>query len=139
MKSKKGQQEIIVTVLLVLIAIAAIVLISNFVINMVKDKTAQGTGQVACLGLDFTVNRAMIGETYVTITRGTKGSDVNVTGSKVLVGGQVQNTSLETWESLSTKQINVTKLTADSKITIAPVLKGGFVCEPMAETAVKNQ
>jgi hypothetical protein len=41
MKNKKNQQEIIVTVLLVLIAIAAVILISNYVMNIVKTNIAK--------------------------------------------------------------------------------------------------
>jgi hypothetical protein len=132
MKTKKAQQEIIVTVLLVLIAIAAVVLISNFVINMVRDKTAEGNNQLKCVGIDFEVSVARVGYPNTTITRGSGGSDVNVTDAKVLVNGVTKNSSVAgNWASFESKEVIFNPayaLVAGDKVEIAPVIQGGITC-----------
>jgi multidrug resistance efflux pump len=138
MKSKRAQQEIIVTVLLVLIAIAAIVLISNFVINMVKTKTTEGNNALTCTSIDFTVARATSTWTNITLTRGAKGSDINITNAKVLVNGAVANDTTGTWSVLTSRVVPLTTgaLKSGDKITVAPILGNGAGCDPMAETTV---
>jgi hypothetical protein len=137
MKTKKSQQEIIVTVLLVLIAIAAVILIANFVINMVKDKAAAGEGQVDCLNVAFTINRAINSQNNITVTRDAGGDDIEVIGTKVLVNGEVKNaTGVAFNTTLETKEIIVSGLVTGAKVQVAPVLKGGVTCDPRGEKIV---
>ncbi len=82
--SKKGQSEIITTVLLILISIAAVVLVSSFILNMVRDNLKgtecfQTTGQLELKmedGFTFFNNTDKL--LYLSIGRGIK--DFNLSG-----------------------------------------------------------
>lgn len=134
MKTKKTQQEIIVTVLLVLIAIAAVILISNFVINMVKERAGAGESQIKCLSLAFTINKAIAATAgaNVTITRNAGGDNVEIIGAKILVEGTIKGNYTGNWSTFETKEIglNTPKLTVGEKVGIAILLKGGATCDP---------
>jgi flagellin-like protein len=82
--SKKGQSEIITTVLLILISIAAVVLVSSFILNMVRDNLKgtecfQTTGQLELKMEDgFTFFNNTDKMLYLSIGRGIK--DFNLSG-----------------------------------------------------------
>lgn len=83
--SKKSQSEIITTVLLILISIAAVVLVSSFILNMVRDNLKgtecfQTTGQIELKMEDgFTFfNNSGDKMLYLSIGRGIK--DFNLSG-----------------------------------------------------------
>ena len=140
MKTKKTQQEIIVTVLLVLIAIAAVILISNFVINMVKDRAGAGESQVKCIDMTFTINSAVNTGENVTVTRDGGGDGVEIIGAILKVDGQIQNDTIPgNWSTFETRVIDLKgseKLTTGEKVVLAVLLKGGATCDPEAEKTV---
>ena len=89
-KNNKAQSELITTVLLILISIAAVVLVSTFVLNMVRQNL-QGTdcfktsGQLSIdLTSKYTYYNPVLDEVSVTIDRGEK--DFNLTGLSISVG-----------------------------------------------------
>lgn len=90
--SKKSQSELITTVLLILISIAAVVLVSSFVMNMVRDNLGstdcfKTTGQININVEDgFTYWQATKNVTVINIERGAK--DFNLTGFLVSLGNE---------------------------------------------------
>jgi len=127
--SKKTQQEIIVTVLLVLIAIAAVVLIATFIIKNVRQGTESGASKVDCLNLDLTIMQPYAGADSVNIQRGVGGQEINVTGLILLVDGKsvgTYNDSIGTFESVN---MSVTDLTTGQVVEVAPRLMGNVLCD----------
>jgi len=115
LKSKSAQAELITTVLLILISIAAVVLVSTFVINMVRENLRgtecfQTTGQLSINvedghtyyneTVDGTVTTRYV---YLSIERGTK--DFNMSGFSVIFGND-----------FTTKKIQLMGGTSDSTI-----------------------
>jgi hypothetical protein len=91
LKCKRSQAELITTVLLILISIAAVVLVSTFVINMVRTNLVgtdcfKTAGQIKInLGEGFTYyDKNGTGTTYVSIARGEE--TFNLTGLLITVG-----------------------------------------------------
>jgi hypothetical protein len=146
MKTKRTQQEIIVTVLLVLIAIAAVILISNYVINMVKDNTAKGQGKLDCIGVDLTINRAIATENGVLITRNVGTGTVNITNIKILIDGIAKNSTDGNLQIFETKNFTFDvvasevrtpiDLSTGQKVSAVVTLAGGTVCDPKGEVTV---
>ena len=91
-KSKKSQAELITTVLLILIGIAAVVLVSAFVISLVKNNLQgadcfQTTGQLEIKtdsGQTFFNSTLTPKVMSISIKRGSK--DFNLTGIQVVLG-----------------------------------------------------
>ncbi len=153
MINKKGQQEIIVTVLLVLLALAAVVLIAGFIMRNVRQGGEVGESRVNCLSLDYEVTRAANGESTISVRRNTGGENVNVTGIKILVDStnrlemkdlpgilETRSACIDTNVSNNcTNSSFVTgQLTTGQKIEIAPVLQGGTVCDVEAQKIVTS-
>lgn len=85
-KNKHLQSEVITTVLLVLVGIAAVVIVGTFVIKMVNNNLKSAdcfktAGQIT-LNMDYTYIQGDI--LYVSITRGQ--TELNISGIKVIFG-----------------------------------------------------
>lgn len=85
---KKAQSEVIVSVLLILIGIAAVGFVGIFLTNMIRDNLKQTdcfktTGQFN-LNLGYTFFNSSNNITYVSIARGS--ADFNLTGFIVTIG-----------------------------------------------------
>lgn len=96
-QNKKSQGEIITTVLLILVGIAAVVIVSSFVINMVRENL-KGTdcfktaGQLKINVEDgHTWYNAVAEQISISIERGEK--DFNMTGIAVVLGDGAQSKS----------------------------------------------
>ena len=98
-KSKHSQAQIIVTVLLILIAIAAVTFVSTFVISLVRDQLS-GTGCINTIGqLEVKVSDGITcynpepvsgdPKVFITIERGNK--EFNLTGISVSVGNEAES------------------------------------------------
>lgn len=91
--SKKTQTEIITTVLLILIGIAAVALVSAFIINLVKNNL-KGTecfdaaGQLT-IKQDYSYFNTTSKILYLVVERGNK--DFNLTGIAVVYGNEVES------------------------------------------------
>ena len=127
-KTKRSQTELIVTVLLVLIALAAVAFIASFIMNQVRKGGEIGDVKVTCLNLDFKIVSAVNGGTTVSVQRDVGGEDTEIDGVRVLVDGTAKNTTSGNWTTLETKSIYVGTLATGQKVEIAPILKGGVAC-----------
>ena len=145
MKTKKGQTEIIVTVLLVLIALAAVTAIAYFITGQVKNGTALADNKANCLKLDFQVTKAISGTSNVIVQRNDDGT-VILQELKVLVDGVTANGNATVPTSLETTVIPVTNstdgtsmnLTTGQKIEIGAVLTNGGTCADIASATVTS-
>lgn len=95
-QSKKAQAEIITTVLLILIGIAAVVLVAGFVINMVRSNLQETdcfktTGELT-ISLDSTYFDSANNYLYVGVQRGSK--DFNLTGIVFTFGTSTSSKSV---------------------------------------------
>ena len=93
LQNKRAQGEIITTVLLILVGIAAIALVSTFVINMVRDNLKstdcfKTTGQLK-INTDDGFTWANSTQVSVSIERGEK--DFNLTGISVSLGNGAES------------------------------------------------
>jgi hypothetical protein len=68
-KEKRGQGDVIVTVLLILIAIGAVVGVGYFIINAVKSNTASAQAKLDCAKVQFEITNAIDKYRNVTILR----------------------------------------------------------------------
>ena len=96
-QNKRSQGEIITTVLLILVGIAAVVIVSTFVINMVRENLKgtdcfKTTGQLK-INVDegYTWYNAGLNKVSINIERGEK--DFNMTGIAVILGDGAQSKS----------------------------------------------
>ena len=129
---KRTQQEIIVTVLLVLIALAAVALIATFVINQIKDRTSKANAQLICSGVQFEVTKAVAavaGSAEIIVKRN---DNENLTGAvlKVTVDGETWNNSAPIPASLETVKVtSVAKaLVAGKSIELGVTSATGISC-----------
>jgi hypothetical protein len=120
MKNKRGQQDIIVTVLLVLIALGAVALVATFVVNNVKKTTQTAEGQIGsnvealtnCTGVNLEMVSARKGSGTARFVITSKGGSVTASDVRIYVKGitctnlvPVSGTSISPGE---TKQYNST-------------------------------
>ena len=96
-KSKRSQSELITTVLLILISITAVVIVSTFVINMVRTNLKgtecfQTTGQLS-IDTGYSYFNTQTGILTLRIARGEK--DFNLTGINVVYGNEFGTTPLK--------------------------------------------
>ena len=134
MKSKKAQQDIIVTVLLVLIALAAVALIAAFIVRSVITGTSSASDRADCIKAVFTVTKVTnqtgaIG-LAVSVRREAGSDDVKISSLKILVAGASGNVSGSIPNALETSVVNVTdkNYTSGAKVEVAPVLQDGTIC-----------
>lgn len=152
MKSKKAQEGIIVTVLLVLIAIAAVGAVAYFIINSVKGGAVTATDKTDCFNVVSSLNLNKARATYnqtnssgaitsTTLTEITlsRGSDsivlraVNIYVEDKLITATA--TIPSKLEVATTSIVNsTTKVNVGSKVRINAVLNStGYTCENGAE------
>jgi len=132
---KKGQEGVIITVLLILIAIGAVAAVSYFVINQVRQGQIQATDKLTCGKLNYEIVSAVNGDTSVTIRRVAGGDDVNVTSIIVSFGTKGTNKTVSPgmMEIVTVSGFNIT---SGDKIDVAPVLSNGVTCDIRMSTAV---
>ena len=158
-KNKHAQGEVITTVLLILISIAAVVIVSSFVLNMVRENL-KGTECFSVQG-QLTINleggitafHSTSKQLIVAIERGTK--DMNLTGMVIGYGdnynfktveikqdsssssvyyldltGEWSNSNIQIPGPGGLKTYNITvEMTNVSKVSIIPILEKGGKCD----------
>lgn len=150
MKTKRGQSEIIVTVLLVLIAIAAVVFVGTFIINAVKSNAAKGEDKTKCLEVDMSIIKATYNaqgtDAALAITL-EKGSNAIVDLSELrfyVAGKQIGSTSEASATDLQPNVQQTLYFAKDTAwtfqvgdtIDLAPVLASGTVCDKKVGVAI---
>jgi len=140
MRTKKGQAEIITTVLIVLIALAAVAIVGYFIMNQVRQGAAKGESQFQCTKLQLEITKASAATpTTVTIKRNDAetltGATVKVIydGASWVSNGVLPN-SLET--GTLTRNVGSTNLAAGKKVEVGVVLADGTACANLAATTV---
>ncbi len=121
---KKGQAEIIITVLLILIGIAAVGFVGVFLTNMIRENLQQTdcfktTGQVS-INLGYTFFNTSNKIVYVSIERGS--ADFNLSGMLITIG-TAQNSKGVTLKSGSSGNIKDGYAMLDSS--------GGIISTPI--------
>ncbi|MFA5856580.1 MAG: hypothetical protein WC867_04430 [Candidatus Pacearchaeota archaeon] len=145
MRKRKAQGEIITTVLIILLVLAAIVIVWQVVRGTVST-TATRAGNVAnCIDADITLNSATLvggGSGTASAVISKAGNDVSITSIKVLVYDQSTGAIMCSADDAAhipakfasgTSAIPCTTLTAGTTYTVkvAPMLGTSNQCEPM--------
>ena len=123
---KRAQSEIITTVLLVLIALAAVAIIAVFIKDMVQQKTSEAQGAAQCINVNLEVTKAVAGTNVVVVQR--KDNSDATTGAtlKVLVNGLIWNASAPIPKALETVSVtSVTNLTLGQTVDLGVILADG--------------
>lgn len=133
---KKAQSEIITTVLLVLIALAAVAIIAVFITNQVRQGAATADAKAQCIKVDLEVTKAVNNATTVTIKnngQAVSGATVNAT-----VAGTKWGNGMNLPGPLETGVINGTAadLTTGKKVEVGVILADGTVCPAKATYTV---
>lgn len=157
---KKSQAELITTILLILISIAAVVLVSGFIINMVRSNLVntdcfKTTGQLKINLEDgytyYNTTSTSSKAAYISISRGE--ADVNLTGLLISIGDGQSSTSytlkkisgsskeITSWdgnaptlpEKSETRTYRINSTSAISKIKIVPIIYPEITCKEGAD------
>ena len=138
---RKAQAEVITTVLIILLVLAAIVIVWQVVRGTISNSSNQISAQSNCINANMEITNANAGSSNVTVRRGQGTTDVVVTGYKLFRNGaQVGADKLPVG--------GLTPLATDTFTGIAPVLVSGdkvsaasimgtTVCAAGSELAVK--
>lgn len=113
--NKRGQSEVITTVLIILLVLAAVFIVYTAVRSMVTNTTNTASNQANCMGITFTVTAGTATNT-VTVLREAGGSTDPV-ALKFVVGGQTATATPAT--SLSQLESATYTLTPASGVTFA--------------------
>jgi len=132
---KKGQEGVIITVLLILIAIAAVAVVSYFIINQVRQGQTQAADRLSCGELNYEIISAVKDTNSITVRRIAGGDNVNVSNIIVTFGtkGTNKTASPAMMEITSVSGFNIT---SGDKIEITPILKGSITCDTRASFTV---
>jgi len=134
---KKGQEGVMITVLLILIAISAVAAVSYFVMTQVRQGMAQATDKLDCLKLNYEIVSAVRGDTNITVRRISGGEDVNVTNIIVSIGKKINSTTNP--GMMESKVVSgFDRINGGDKIEVTPVLKGGITCDVRASMMVSG-
>jgi len=132
---KKGQEGVIITVLLILVAIAAVAAVSYFVINQVRLGQTEAANKISCQMLNYEIVSAVNGQNTVTVRRIAGGDQLNVTDIIVSFGikGTNKTTGPGMMELVSVSGFN---MSIGDKIEVAPVLPNGVTCDARTSLTV---
>ena len=166
MKQKRAQTEVITTVLLILVGIAAVVILSAFVVNLVKDNL-KGTDCFQVVGqmtvkTDSSYFNSTSNAIVVVIERGSK--DFNLTGISLVVGNSDQtkkirivagnniqnyilnssfnpfvgNVTLPQSGESSIYRINVSSFNFNSinRVSVSPIINNNLECDKSDEQQI---
>ncbi|MBU3913403.1 MAG: hypothetical protein KKB21_02680 [Nanoarchaeota archaeon] len=131
MKNKRAQSEVITTVLIILLVLAAVFIVYTAVRNMVQGGTTQATEKQKCLEIGLNIVSVNKTSGNVTITRLSGGADGDVTDVTILVDGTSKTVLYPTDKSLtqmSTKIYTVGAITNAKKVEVGAVL-GATKCD----------
>jgi flagellin-like protein len=162
---KKSQSELITTVLLILISIAAVVLVSSYVMNIIKNNLKntdcfQTTGQLE-INMDNTYYKTSDTNFYFSIERGTKefnlsgiavsyGNSYTTKTVKIIAGetstevyyydndGTWKNTLMKIPQAGEKRAYKISSTSAVTKLSIAPIMIKGTTCDKTDEADVSS-
>lgn len=146
MKTKKAQSEIVTTVILILVALAAVALVSTFVINMVRNNL-KGTDCFETAGQlkikpDFSFFNETSKNVTVVVERGN--NDFNLTGISIVYGTERQTKKVQLFSGLpSTGESRIFNVnTVDSSFTeittiaVSPIINKNTECDKSDEKQI---
>ena len=122
MKSKKGQTDMITTVLLVLVGLAAVALIGYFIMNQVRTTTGAAGDKTKCALVQLDIGDMKNGDTTVNIKRlGSSDNSTNSVTVNVFVNGASKNTTAAIGVG-ATGAVTVPALVSGQKVDASAVL-----------------
>ena len=125
--NKKAQGEVITTVLIILLVLAAIVIVWQAVRGTVSSGAGTLTAQEKCIGIDMSIGTITAGTAgTVQITRNSGGTDDAIT-PVVLVKGTVQTASCSpstTLTQLASTTCTVEVIASGDKVTVGAKIVG---------------
>jgi len=135
MITKKGQSEMITTIILVLVALAAIALIAAFVMNQVKTSSSTAASKADCLKLSFTIDKATNASSdNLAISRDTD-DKIAVKELRLYINDKSNGTLSGVPNVLEKSSYTVEGLNAGDVVKIYPVLNGSdTVCDGLQIT-----
>jgi hypothetical protein len=124
-KTKKSQAGILVNILLILIAIAAIAIVSIFVIKFVRNSVADGQLRMSASQIEVYIKEK--GSNYILLAKNSENSDIQIKELAIFVNGkkkQVSYDSLSGWGALETKKVtfNDYTLVPGDKIEVSALI-----------------
>ena len=125
----KGQAQVIATVLIILLVLAAVVIVWQVVRNATTEGTEQIEGGTECLSIGLEILSADAVANIVTVKRNAGSGDL--AKIKVLVGGSSIKDYDVTLLPLETEVIDITTdhdLVSGEAIEIAAILDSGKIC-----------
>jgi len=143
---KRAISEIVATVLIILITVAAIGIIWGAVMPMIKENMQSGQACLkAKLGIDttsgYTCYNASSNTVFVVVTRGSE--TYNLTGIELIVSGGGNSTRKDFNASLPSeneaRKYNITTTYSIDKAAVAPIIRIGAttkICDLSAEAVV---
>ena len=132
MKNKKGLSDVIATVLIVLLALAAIAIVWSFVSPALRNTGASIGASQKCLEADVKPTACSVTSDTVTLQY-LKGDVVNVVSILSRTDGSTAVNQTDKGELLSTKTISVAVATGDKVKASATVLDSNgasVTCDP---------
>jgi hypothetical protein len=128
MKNKKAQEGVIVTVLLVLVAIAAIATVAFFIIKNVGSGTSSAADKTTCLTAQFQITSASAGTTGNLVIKRTDTSEVVIKELKIFVNDKLISTESTVPSALEVNSYDI-ELSAGDIVRVNAVLNNSKICE----------
>lgn len=126
MESKRGISDLMASVLMILLVLAAVIIVWQVVLPLIKGKTGEISSQATCIGINLETTKANNNTGDITVKRGSGGKDADVADVKFLVEGTASshNNTAPALTQLETKIYNVAaaKGPAGKKIEVAAIL-----------------
>jgi hypothetical protein len=161
-RGKRTQSEVIATVLLILVSIVAVVIVGNYVINLVKNNLKStdcfATSNQLSINQEYSYFNSSLNLSYLSINRGEE--DFNLTGILISIGNadNMKSTTIMQGKTNSfvlmkdeTEEIDIPKISetrayivnfsnlAVSKVKLTPVVYPDKICkEGLVETDIKS-
>lgn len=139
---KKGVSQIVSTILIILLVLAAIVIVWGVVERFVRTGEEAIIARTACMDIRLSIVEANSSENNVTVTRMTGGDTDAVNDIKILVEGTAATVTAPggdaALEPLETKTYDVTSgINAGDKVEVAAVLEDETICDITDEIIAK--
>lgn len=131
--TKKGQAQVIVTVLIILIVLAIIGVAGTMITRMVRDSASQASEKSECIGVQLAIDSAEAGSA-VSVQRLTGGPDeaINVV---VYVDGSLNHTLFDMNE-LDTKSNTTAYIATSGEVVQIAAQLGDNLCDFADEVTV---
>ena len=108
---KRAQSEIIITVLIVLVALAAVGIIAAFIISQVRDSVQTAEVRAKVSSIELVVTDAKAGNNFIILQRTSNNPDITIANISIVINGNLINSSVDLsagWNVLESKQANLT-------------------------------